>query len=90
MDALTSCPAVRRVNFTGSTPTDRRLTETADRHLRRVVLQLSGQSPLLVLANADLSYGVDAAVYGAFVHQGQVACAGWGRDMTMAARVLRV
>ncbi|WP_405930732.1 aldehyde dehydrogenase family protein [Streptomyces sp. NBC_00827] len=44
----------------------------AGRHLKRVVLQLSGRNPLLVLADADLSHAVDAAVYGAFVHQGQV------------------
>ncbi|WP_309500418.1 aldehyde dehydrogenase family protein [Streptomyces shenzhenensis] len=71
-DALISHPAVRRVNFTGSTPTGRRLAETAGRHLKRVVLQLSGQNPLIVLADADLPYAVDAAVYGAFVQQGQV------------------
>ncbi|MET8979968.1 aldehyde dehydrogenase family protein [Streptomyces sp. NPDC004539] len=71
-DALISHPAVRRVNFTGSTPTGRRLAESAGRHLKRAVLQLSGHNPLLVLADADLSYAVDAAVYGAFVHQGQV------------------
>ncbi|WP_261801605.1 aldehyde dehydrogenase family protein [Streptomyces sp. ISID311] len=71
-DALISHPAVRRINFTGSTPTGRRLAETAGRHLKRIVLQLSGQNPLIVLADADLSYAVDAAVYGAFVQQGQV------------------
>ncbi len=37
-----------------------------------MVLQLSGQNPLIVLADADVRYAVDAAVYGAFVHQGQV------------------
>jgi acyl-CoA reductase-like NAD-dependent aldehyde dehydrogenase len=36
------------------------------------VLQLSGQNPLIVLADADLDYAVEAAAYGAFVHQGQV------------------
>ncbi|MEH0577980.1 aldehyde dehydrogenase family protein [Streptomyces sp. B21-108] len=71
-DVLISHPAVRRINFTGSTPTGRRLAEAAGRHLKRIVLQLSGQNPLLVLADADLPYAVDAAVYGAFVHQGQV------------------
>ncbi|HKT02212.1 MAG TPA: aldehyde dehydrogenase family protein [Rugosimonospora sp.] len=63
---------VRRVSFTGSTVTGRRLAESAGRHLTRVVLQLSGQNPMIVLADADLGYAVDAAVYGAFVHQGQV------------------
>jgi acyl-CoA reductase-like NAD-dependent aldehyde dehydrogenase len=65
-------PAVRRINFTGSTVVGRRLAESAGRHLKRVVLQLSGQNALIVLADADLEYAVDAAVYGAFVHQGQI------------------
>jgi acyl-CoA reductase-like NAD-dependent aldehyde dehydrogenase len=69
---LVANPSVRRINFTGSTVTGRRLAESAGRHLKRVVLQLSGQNPMIVLADADLDYAVDAAVYGAFVHQGQV------------------
>lgn len=69
---LMAHPLVRRINFTGSTATGRRLAETAGRHLKRMVLQLSGLNPLLVLADADLDYAVDAAAYGAFVHQGQI------------------
>ncbi|MFD0474092.1 aldehyde dehydrogenase family protein [Nonomuraea thailandensis] len=65
-------PLVKRVNFTGSTPTGRRLAEKAGRHLKRVVLQLSGQNPLIVTRDADLTYAVNAATYGAFIHQGQV------------------
>ena len=71
-DELITNPLVRRINFTGSTATGRRLAEAAGRNLKRVVLQLSGQNPLIVLAGADLHYAVEAAAYGAFVHQGQV------------------
>jgi acyl-CoA reductase-like NAD-dependent aldehyde dehydrogenase len=71
-EALISHPHVRRINFTGSTVTGRRLAEIAGRHLKRVVLQLSGQNPLIVLADADLPYAVEAAAYGSFIHQGQV------------------
>ncbi len=71
-EELIANPQVRRLNFTGSTVIGRRLAESAGRHLKRVVLQLSGQNPLIVLADADLDYAVDAAVYGAFVHQGQI------------------
>lgn len=71
-DALLASRHVRRLNFTGSTATGRRLAEKAGRQLKRAVLQLSGQNPLLVLADADVDYAVDAAAYGAFVHQGQV------------------
>ncbi|NVI90764.1 aldehyde dehydrogenase family protein [Actinomadura sp. BRA 177] len=71
-DALLASPLVKRINFTGSTPTGRRLAEKAGRHLKRVVLQLSGQNPLIVAGDADLDYAVNAATFGAFVHQGQV------------------
>ena len=69
---LVAHPWVRRINFTGSTATGRRLAEAAGRHLKRVVLELGGQNPLIILADADLDYAVDAAAYGAFLHQGQI------------------
>jgi acyl-CoA reductase-like NAD-dependent aldehyde dehydrogenase len=63
---------VRRLNFTGSTATGRRLAEAAGRQLKRIVLELGGHNPLIVLADADLDYAVDAACFGAFLHQGQI------------------
>lgn len=69
---LVSHPLVQRISFTGSTGTGRRLAELAARHLKRSVLQLSGSNPLLVLSDASLPLAVDAATYGAFVHQGEV------------------
>jgi acyl-CoA reductase-like NAD-dependent aldehyde dehydrogenase len=71
-DELVESPAVRRINFTGSTETGRRLAEAAGRHLKRVVLELGGHNPLIVLADADLDYAVDASAFGAFLHQGQI------------------
>ncbi|WP_328601154.1 aldehyde dehydrogenase family protein [Actinomadura physcomitrii] len=71
-DEFVTHPDVRRINFTGSTVTGRRLAESAARYLKRPVLQLSGHNSLIVLADADLDYAVDAAAYGAFVHQGEV------------------
>ena len=71
-EELVTHPRVRRINFTGSTVTGRRLAELAARHLKRPVLQLSGHNSLIVLADADLDYAIEAAAYGAFVHQGEV------------------
>ena len=71
-DVLVESPEVRRLNFTGSTATGRRLAEAAGRHLKRVLLELGGHNPLIVLADADLDYAVDAAAFGAFLHQGQI------------------
>lgn len=71
-DELVANPLVRRITFTGSTATGRRLAENAGRHLKRLLLQLGGQNPLIVLEGVDLDYAVEAAAFGAFVHQGQV------------------
>jgi salicylaldehyde dehydrogenase len=70
--ALIAHPAVRRVNFTGSTRVGRIIAETAGRHLKPVLLELGGKSPLVVLDDADIDEAVNAAIFGAFVFQGQV------------------
>jgi acyl-CoA reductase-like NAD-dependent aldehyde dehydrogenase len=71
-DELVENPAVRRINFTGSTETGRRLAEAAGRQLKRVVLELGGYNPMIVLDDADLDYAVNASTFGAFLHQGQI------------------
>ncbi|HET8607647.1 MAG TPA: aldehyde dehydrogenase family protein, partial [Gaiellaceae bacterium] len=50
----------------------RRLAEACGRQLKRIVLELGGYNPLIVLADADLDYAVDASAFGAFLHQGQI------------------
>ena len=71
-DEFLENPKVRRISFTGSTATGRRLAEQAGRHLKRIVLELGGHNPLLVLDDADVGYAVDAACFGSFLHQGQI------------------
>jgi acyl-CoA reductase-like NAD-dependent aldehyde dehydrogenase len=71
-EELTEHPAVRRINFTGSTDTGRKIAEAAGRNLKRVLLELGGYNPLVVLEDADLDYAVDAAAFGSFLHQGQI------------------
>lgn len=71
-DEMISNPAVRRISFTGSTEVGRIIAEKAGRHLKRAVLELGGKDPLIVLADADLDYAVEAAAWGAFMHQGQI------------------
>jgi acyl-CoA reductase-like NAD-dependent aldehyde dehydrogenase len=70
-DELVENPAVRRINFTGSTAVGRRLAEAAGRQLKRVVLELGGQNPLIVAADAKLDGAVEAAYAGAFWSAGQ-------------------
>jgi acyl-CoA reductase-like NAD-dependent aldehyde dehydrogenase len=71
-DELVENPNVRRINFTGSTAVGRKLAEAAGRNLKRVVLELGGYNPLIVLADADLEYAVNASAFGAYLHQGQI------------------
>jgi acyl-CoA reductase-like NAD-dependent aldehyde dehydrogenase len=71
-DELVENPHVRRLNFTGSTGTGRKLAEAAGRNLKRVVLELGGYNPLIVLGDADIEYAVNATAFGAFLHQGQI------------------
>jgi len=71
-DELIAHPAVRRISFTGSTEVGRIIAEKSGRHLKRAVLELGGKDPLIVLGDADVDYAVEAAAWGAFLHQGQI------------------
>ncbi|MGD9914777.1 MAG: aldehyde dehydrogenase [Rhizobiaceae bacterium] len=72
VEALIAHPAVRRVNFTGSTRIGRLVAVTAARHLKPALLELGGKAPLLVLDDADLDQAVEAAAFGSFMNQGQI------------------
>ncbi len=72
VEALIAHPAVRRVNFTGSTRAGRVIAEMCARHLKRALLELGGKAPLIVLDDADVDEAVKAAAYGAFFNQGQI------------------
>lgn len=70
--ALIDHPAVRHINFTGSTRVGRIIAERAARHLKPVLLELGGKAPLIVLHDADIDAAVDAAAFSAFLNQGQI------------------
>jgi len=72
VDAMIAHPAVRRVNFTGSTRVGKLIAETCARYLKPSVLELGGKAPLLVLDDANIDAAVDAACFGAFMNSGQV------------------
>ncbi|RKD51989.1 acyl-CoA reductase-like NAD-dependent aldehyde dehydrogenase [Rhizobium sp. WW_1] len=72
VEALIAHPAVRRINFTGSTRVGRIIAETSARHLKRCLLELGGKAPFIVLADADIDEAVRAAAFGAFMNQGQI------------------
>ncbi|MEH3106982.1 MAG: aldehyde dehydrogenase [Sphingomonas fennica] len=70
--ALIDHPAVRRINFTGSTAVGRIIAKRAAEHLKPVLLELGGKAPLIVLDDADLDEAVKAAAFGAFMNSGQI------------------
>jgi acyl-CoA reductase-like NAD-dependent aldehyde dehydrogenase len=72
VETLIAHPAVRRINFTGSTRVGRIVAETAARYLKPVLLELGGKAPMIVLDDADLDEAVKAAAFGAFANQGQI------------------
>ncbi|MGP9790924.1 aldehyde dehydrogenase [Roseinatronobacter sp. NSM] len=72
IETLIAHPAVRRVNFTGSTAVGRIIGEKAGKHLKRCILELGDKSPLVVLDDANIDDAVKAGVFGAFLYQGQI------------------
>ncbi len=72
VDAMISHPAVRRVNFTGSTRVGRQIAVAAARHLKPCLLELSGKGTMVVLADADLDLAARSAAHGSFFNQGQI------------------
>ena len=72
VEAIIAHPAVRRVNFTGSTKVGRLIAQTCARHIKPAVLELGGKAPLLVLADADIEAAVNGAAFGAFANSGQI------------------
>jgi succinyl-CoA reductase len=74
-DALVEHPRTRLVSFTGSTAVGKRIAERAGRHAKRVILEMGGLDPLVVLGDAPLGAAVAAAVQGSFGYAGQVCTA---------------
>ncbi|CUB04127.1 aldehyde dehydrogenase [Marinomonas fungiae] len=70
--ALIEAPQVRHINFTGSSPVGRIIGRLAGENLKPALLELGGKAPLVVLSDADIDGAVNAAIFGAFMNQGQI------------------
>ena len=68
---LVSHPLVRAISFTGSVSVGEQVRTEATALGKRVQLELGGQNPLIVMADADLERAVEAAYAGAFWSAGQ-------------------
>jgi len=74
-EALVSHPLVRKVAFTGSTPTGQRVAALAAQGTKRVTLELGGSDPMIVCDDADLAKAASAASMGRFYNCGQACLA---------------
>ncbi len=82
-EALVADPKVRVIAFTGSTRAGRRVGALAGQHLKRVHLELGGNSALIVMGDVDVEKAVSVAAFGSFMHQGQI-CMTTGRHLVDA------
>jgi benzaldehyde dehydrogenase (NAD) len=82
--AVVEHPRIPVVAFTGSTRAGRAIAAAAARHLKRVHLELGGNSALVVMDDVDLEKAVSVGAYGSFVHSGQI-CMASGRHLVHAS-----
>lgn len=71
-DAFIEHPVPRVISFTGSTEVGNHIGQVAMKNFKRPLLEMGGNSAMIVLEDADLGYAIDAAVFSRFTHQGQV------------------
>lgn len=71
-DVMLEDPRAKLIAFTGSTPVGRHISSVAGQNFKRVALELGGNAPFVVLEDADVEQAVDAAIFGKFLHQGQI------------------
>src|ERR1700712_2316070 len=74
--ALASHPDVDKVAFTGSHVTGQSIIRASAGNLKRVSLELGGQRPDIVFADADLDAAVPGAAMAVFANSGQICSAG--------------
>jgi benzaldehyde dehydrogenase (NAD) len=79
-EAIVTDPRIPVISFTGSTAAGRKVGEVAGRHLKRVHLELGGNSAMIILDDADIPLAASAGAFGSFLHQGQI-CMTTGRHL---------
>src|SRR5215210_5719739 len=74
-ESLIRHPLIRKVAFTGSTPTGERVMALAAKGCKRVTLELGGSDPMIICDDADLARAASAAAMGRFYNCGQACLA---------------
>jgi succinate-semialdehyde dehydrogenase/glutarate-semialdehyde dehydrogenase len=68
-------PLIKKLSFTGSVSTGKRVLEAASGAMKRVTLELGGSDPMIVCEDADMKKALDGAVHGRFYNCGQTCTA---------------
>jgi acyl-CoA reductase-like NAD-dependent aldehyde dehydrogenase len=71
-DAFVEHPVPGVISFTGSTEVGSHIASLAGSQIKDTALELGGNNAVIVLEDADLEQAADAAVFGKFLHQGQI------------------
>src|SRR2546422_7910464 len=72
---MTAHPGVRKISFTGSVPTGKKIMRAAAEDLKRVTLELGGNDPAIVLPDVDPAQVAPRLFWGAFTNSGQICIA---------------
>jgi acyl-CoA reductase-like NAD-dependent aldehyde dehydrogenase len=72
---MTAHPTPRKITFTGSVPTGKRIMRAAAEDLKRVTLELGGNDPAIVLPDVDPAAVAPRLFWGAFANSGQICVA---------------
>lgn len=76
-NALIAHPAVRKINFTGSTNVGSIIGATAGKYIKPVLLELGGKASAIVLDDADLDKAAFKCALGSFMHVGFAFLLAW-------------
>ncbi len=82
--AIVEDPQIPLIAFTGSTRTGKAIARAAADRLKRVHLELGGNSALIVLDDVDIEQAVSVGAFGSFHHSGQV-CMATSRHLVAAS-----
>lgn len=74
--ALTSNPDVATISFTGSTQAAKIIQRAAIDTMKRVILELGGKAPTVIMPDADLDKAIPVALMSGLANSGQACVAG--------------
>ncbi|WP_062108182.1 aldehyde dehydrogenase family protein [Bacillus niameyensis] len=74
-DGFVEHPIPRMISFTGSTEVGKHIGELCGRNVKKVALELGGNNALIILEDADIDRAVNSAIFGKFMHNGQICMA---------------